>query len=149
MVGLLSVLLTDKLKRFLSQFSVLENLKNAVMQADQAFLIPVTVKRRSTADTFLVRATPTSSPSSCSSRGCKHFLPQEQPAVGPRLPLLGPPAAALGLGLRSRLQGYVISTTPSNTAPKATHTHTHTHIHKQTASLANHFSSRDVLAKQK
>lgn len=38
MVALLSVLLTDKLERFLWQLSVLENLKNAVMQADQAFL---------------------------------------------------------------------------------------------------------------
>lgn len=39
MVALLSVLLSNKLERFLWQLSVLENLKNAVMQADQALFL--------------------------------------------------------------------------------------------------------------
>lgn len=92
-------------------------------------LIPVTVKRRSTADTFPCVGPlplPHKSPSSCSVRGCKHFLAHEQPAES-ALAFLSPSSQQLlwaSVISPSRKATLSLSTTPSST--KAAHKHTHT-----------------------
>lgn len=139
-LALLSVLLTDKLRR-----ALLENLKNAVMQAAQAFSFLLQSKE----EALLIVSSceplplPHKSPSSCSVRGCKHFLPHKQPAEWGRafLPFSSQRLHRASVIAPSHKAALSLSTIPSNTAP--THTHTHT------TSLANHFSSRGVLANKK
>lgn len=79
-------------------------------------------------------------------RGCKHFLPNKRPAESALASLPFPPRG--GTGHSSRLcgrqfqpQGYVISVHHSQ--QYSSHSSS---AHKNTTSLANHFSSREVLA---
>lgn len=81
-------------------------------------------------------------------RGCKHFLPNEWPADSALTSLPFPPwggtcHSSRLCGRQFQPQGYVISVHHSQQC--SSHSGS---AHKNTTSLANHFSCRDVLAKQ-
>lgn len=132
---------------FLWQLSVLEILE--LLWCKQTRLIPAPRSKEEAQLIFCLCSPlplPHQSPYRWLLRGCKHFLPNKQPAESACLPPFFLPAVALGLGHQFQPQGYVISVHHSQQhGSQSSSTRTHTH----TASLANHFSSREVLANKK